>query len=73
MDNELKEVYMEMYTVISEVKAFYDITMAVLRDNDGKEPKTDIFPVACILDEKILNLYRKSDYLLWILHDRELI
>lgn len=71
--NELRKKYIQIYNEIAEVSSFSDIVMAVLRDNDGKNHQTDLFPVASILDEKISSLQRNADYFMWELHERELI
>lgn len=73
MTNELKEKYLQVLNEIHCVKGFYDIIMAVLRDNECADRNTDIFPVAEIIDEKMSNLSDNADYFLWELHDRKLI
>lgn len=73
MKNELKEKYLKVYNEIHSIKGFYDIIMAVLRDNEGVDRDTDIFPVANIIDEKMSNLSSNADYFLWELHDKNLI
>lgn len=71
--NELRKKYLQVYLGIAEISAFFDIVMAVLRDNDGKEYPTDISPVANILYDKIDKLRCNSDYFMWELHERKLI
>lgn len=71
--NELKEKYLQVYNEIHRVKGFYDIIMAVLRDNECVDRNTDIFPVANIIDEKLSKLSDNADYFLWELHDKNLI
>lgn len=71
--NELRKQYVQVYTGIVEISSFFDIVMAVLRDNEGKKSPTDLFPVANIMDEKIRLLQRNADYFMWELHERNLI
>ena len=52
---------------------FFDIIMAVLRDNGGRKQKTDCFPVAEILAEKMEKLGCDSHDLLCEFHEKELI
>ena len=56
LSKDLKERFLKVYGEIAEVSGFFDIIMAVLRDNDGRKQKTDCFPVAEILAEKMEKL-----------------
>lgn len=71
--NELKEKYLELYSGITEAAALFKIITAVLRDNEGQERQTDLFPIANILCEKFDKLQDNSDYFMWELHERKLI
>lgn len=71
--SELKEKYLELYSGITEAAALFKIVTAVLRDNEGQECQTDIFPVTNILCEKFEKLQYNSDYFMWELIERKLI
>lgn len=73
LSKDLKERFLKVYGEIAEVSGFFDIIMAVLRDNDGRKQKTDCFPVAEILAEKMEKFRCDSHDLLCEFHEKQLI
>lgn len=73
LSKDLKERFLKVYGEIAEVSGFFDIIMAVLRDNDGRKQKTDCFPVAEIPAEKMEKLRCDSHDLLCEFHEKQLI